>query len=282
MAVEGERPHNRKKNYFLEEGERIPPLTDMGVFSKEGKVIHSMYGKFKQINRFIEMLHDAVSKYPFEKIHIIDFGCGKSYLTFVVYYFLHEKMGLDVHMTGLDLKADVIAQCNATAERYGYGGLKFEVGDIHRYQTDEPVDVVISLHACDTATDYALFHAIRWKTKIILSAPCCQHELNEQLTSDGMAILQRYGVIKERMAALMTDAIRGNLLGCCGYKTQILEFVDLTHTPKNLLIRATRTNLTRAHRDGLRDEVYRLAGEFHLKPTLLRLLEDNAMLVPRH
>ncbi len=271
--------HNRKKTYLLEEGQVIEPLVDMGIFSKEGRVIHAMYDKYRQINRFLELVDDAVKRTGLEKLRIIDFGCGKSYLTFVLYYYLTFVRGLEADITGLDLKADVIEKCRLAAQKYGYTRLHFKVGDINGYQADGPVDLVLSLHACDTATDYALLNAVCWGAKIILSVPCCQHELCEQLNSPELALFQRYGIVKERSAALMTDAIRANLLEACGYKTQLLEFVDLEHTPKNILIRAVRSRISPEHRRKMLDEVERLNACFQLDPTLLRLLKENGRLI---
>ena len=244
--------------------------------TQNGNIVNAHYDKFRQINRFLEYIEDILPSLPTDReLRILDFGCGKSYLTFAIYYYLKVLKGYPVRITGLDLKEDVIRHCNELAVKYGYDKLEFLCGDIAYYDGCSQVDMVVTLHACDTATDYALAKAVGWGAKVILSVPCCQHELNKQMKSDNLSILTRYGIVKERTAALMTDAIRGNLLTESGYRTQLLEFVDLSHTPKNLLIRAVRSMIPASAKKQARAEVDAIEKEFGLQPTLDTLLHGK-------
>lgn len=234
--------HNRKKQYIIEEGTAVPFMIDLGVMTESGKIIRTRYDKYRQINRFLEFIEDILPELPTDRtVHIIDFGCGKSYLTFAMYYYLKVLKHYDIRITGLDLKQKVIEDCQALADRYGYDGLQFLCGDIADYNGTDEVDMVVTLHACDTATDYALYKAVKWHASVILSVPCCQHELNRKMQCETLSGAFQYGLIKERTAALMTDAMRGQLLEMQGYKTQLLEFIDMEHTPKNILIRGVKS-----------------------------------------
>jgi SAM-dependent methyltransferase len=278
--------HNRKKNYLLEEGVPVPFLVQLGVMTPDGRVVKARYDKFRQINRYLEFVEDILPSLPRgREISIIDFGCGKSYLTFALYYYLHEKQGYDVHITGLDLKADVIAECSRLAKSFGYEKLEFLHGDIADYTGTDSVDMVVTLHACDTATDYALFKAIKWGAKVIFCVPCCQHELNGQIDDSSRKPIMKYGLIKERVSALYTDALRANMLEAQGYKTQILEFIDMEHTPKNILIRAVKTGpkmmpkgfkkRTEAQDGDQKEDYKKVMKEIGADPTLYRLLNDE-------
>lgn len=260
--------HNRVKKYILKEGIVVPFLVDLGVMGTTGKIISSKYDKFKQINRFLEFIEDILPKLSKDReVTILDFGCGKSYLTFAMYYYLKELKDYDVNIIGLDLKTDVIKKCNGLAEKYGYEKLHFYQGDIADYEGVSAVDMVVTLHACDTATDYALAKAVEWGAKVILSVPCCQHEINKQIKNDFLDPILRYGILKERMSALITDGIRANLLESKGYDTQLLEFIDMEHTPKNLLIRAVKGNKEKSVQ-----EVESLLEQLHSTSTLEKLL----------
>lgn len=264
--------HNRKKRYVLEEGKPVEFLVDLGVMTKEGKIVRTRYDKFRQINRFLEFIEDILPNLdPGRETTIIDFGCGKSYLTFAMYHYLHCLKGYPVRIIGLDLKKDVISRCNLLAEQYGYEKLRFYHGDIASYEGVDHVDMVVTLHACDTATDYALAKAVRWGARVILSVPCCQHELNRQMKNEQMKPVFQYGLIKERMAALYTDALRAQLLEGQGYRTQILEFIDMEHTPKNILIRAVWDG-RKKHNE---KELQEIMDFLSVKPTLASLLEDR-------
>ncbi len=251
--------HNRQKEYLWQEGIPVPFLVHLGVMSADGKVYASKKDKFRQINRFLEMIDDVLPHLdPSHPLNIVDFGCGKAYLTFALYHFLKVTKGYQVQMVGLDLKSDVIQYCQELARTLGYQqDLQFIRGDINTFQGQEKVDMVVSLHACDTATDAALEKAVRWQSQVILCVPCCQHELMQQVQQDSLKPLLKHGILKERFAALVTDAARVQLLEVLGYHTQILEFIDLEHTPKNLLIRAIK----RSHQ---REEQQQLAWQTYL------------------
>ena len=269
--------HNRVKQYILKEGVPVPFLIDLGVMNGQGKIVHARYDKFRQINRFLEFIEDILPRLSREReVTILDFGCGKSYLTFAMYYYLHELKGLTLEVTGLDLKKDVIVHCNELAKKYHYEGLSFLHGDIADYTGTDSADMVVTLHACDTATDYALYKAMKWHAGVILSVPCCQHELNSKISSELLEPVLKYGILKERMSALITDGIRANLLESKGYSTQILEFIDMEHTPKNLLIRALhRKKPSAKKKEKASKEVNAFCEQFGFAPTLWKLLQEE-------
>ena len=273
--------HNRKKNYILSEGMNIEPIVDMGVFTKDGRVVNSMYDKYKQINRFVEILNDEISNLKVRKLNVIDFGCGKSYLTFVVYYYLTEVMGLEVNMIGLDLKADVIDKCNKAAQKYHYDKLRFELGDINGYKAPFDVDMVITLHACDTATDYALYNAVQWKAKMIFSVPCCQHELFSQIKEPVNDSYLQYGILKDKFTEILTDGLRGLKLESAGYQVNMIEFTSLEHTARNVMIKAVlpdpaaltekQRQKQEAAKEKASQEYEALKNMYHVHPTIDQL-----------
>lgn len=260
--------HNKQKKYILNDGNIIPPLVDLGVMPQDGKIVPSYYDKYRQINRFLEIIDDTIKDFKEQELNIIDFGCGKSYLTFIVYYYLVNIKKIKTNIIGLDLKADVIKKCNEIAKNYGYNSLNFEIGDISLYKPHFRVDLIITLHACDVATDYAMYHAIKLHSKYLLSVPCCQHEINNQIKKSS-SFLASYGIVKERMSALLTDTIRAKLLEYSGYNVDILEFVDFDASPKNLLVRAKYTGNSNAK---ALDEVNQILDEFKIVQTLYKLL----------
>ena len=267
--------HNRAKKYILEEGIKVPFLQDLGVMTEDGKIVRTKFDKFRQINRFLEFIEDILPQLDKNKeVTILDFGCGKSYLTFAMYYYLHELKQYDVRIIGLDLKTDVIRHCNALSEKYGYKKLKFLEGNIADYTGVDEVDMVVTLHACNTATDFALDKAVGWNAKVILSVPCCQHEFNAQMKNDLLEPVFKYGLIKERMAALFTDALRAEYLESAGYDAQILEFIDMEHTPKNILIRAVKTGKKKQNQD----KIKKIEEFLQVDPTLGKLLKERGTL----
>lgn len=269
--------HNRKKQYIIEEGTAVPFMIDLGVMTESGKIIRTRYDKYRQINRFLEFSEDILPELPTDRtVHIIDFGCGKSYLTFAMYYYLKVLKHYDIRITGLDLKQKVIEDCQALADRYGYDGLQFLCGDIADYNGTDEVDMVVTLHACDTATDYALYKAVKWHASVILSVPCCQHELNRKMQCETLSGAFQYGLIKERTAALMTDAMCGQLLEMKGYKTQLLEFIDMENTPKNILIRGVKSKglLPKAARKQQMENYQKCRDFFGAELTLEKLFKE--------
>ena len=266
--------HDRQKTYLLSEGENIPALVDLGVFTPDFRIVKAKYDKYRQINRFIQLIDDEFAASQRKSLTILDFGCGKSYLTFIMYYYFAVKRGMDVRIIGYDLKADVVEHCNAVAARYGYDRLRFVVADVTKDKLyDEHIDMVVTLHACDTATDYALYYAIQKQADYIFSVPCCQHEVNSQIKKAGeLDIFLRHGIVKERMCALLTDSIRAAALEDMGYRTDMIEFVDFEHSPKNIMLRARRVRPPRGRE---LPACRALAEKYGFQQTLLNLLDNN-------
>ena len=268
----GAQSHNREKDYILREGENIPALVDLGVFTKDFKIVRARYDKFRQINRFVELVAQGVRDENMERIRILDFGCGKSYLTFILYYYFAVRRGMETEIIGYDLKEDVVGRCNEIAARYGYTGLRFETADVTKDKlADTEIDMVVTLHACDTATDYALAYAIRRGVKHIFSVPCCQHEINLSIRKGGeLDLLLEHGIIRERVCALLTDSIRAAVLEDAGYAVDVIEFVDFEHSPKNLMLRARSTG---KRRSGSRERAEALQQQYGFQQSLLELVK---------
>lgn len=262
--------HNREKEYILKEGENIPALVDLGVFTADFKIVRAKYDKYKQINRFIELIDHAFKDYGKDSITILDFGCGKSYLTFILYYYFSVKRKINATIIGYDLKEDVVKRCGEIARKYGYEGLEFVRADVTKdVLTDRNIDMIVTLHACDVATDFALHYAITKKADFIFSVPCCQHEVNSAIRKGGdLDILLKHGIIKERVSALLTDAIRANVLEDMGYTVDMIEFIDFDHSPKNIMIRARRNGKPGSKG---RQQAQQLADSYGFKQTLLEL-----------
>lgn len=284
---------NRIKNYILQEGNPVPFLIELGVMTKDGKVVAQKYDKFRQINRFLEFINDIIesieklngASYTQENpLRIVDFGSGKSYLTFAVYYFLTELKKIPAYITGLDLKEDVIKNCDSLAKKLGCKNLEFKIGNIADYSSEKNPDIIITLHACDTATDFALDYAVKHNAKAILSVPCCQHEINSQLekqkikSESPFASIERFGILRERFAAIATDTIRAELLEQCGYTVQVLEFIDMSHTPKNILIRAVKKQSDNFKNKESKIRMKSLLDELYCNQTLEKLLSKESKL----
>ncbi len=268
----GAQSHNREKDYILREGENIPALVDLGVFTKDFKIVRARYDKFRQINRFVELVAQGVRDENMDRIRILDFGCGKSYLTFILYYYFAVRRGMETEIIGYDLKEDVVGRCNEIAARYGYTGLRFETADVTKDKlADTEIDMVVTLHACDAATDYALAYAIRRGVKHIFSVPCCQHEINLSIRKGGeLDLLLEHGIIKERVCALLTDSIRAAVLEDAGYAVDVIEFVDFEHSPKNLMLRARSTG---KRKSGSRERAEALQKQYGFRQSLLELVK---------
>lgn len=273
------RSHDRAKEYILSEGENIPALVDLGVFTPDFRIVKAKYDKYRQINRFIELIDDAFRASGKTEITVLDFGCGKSYLTFILYYYFTVKRGVRAEIIGYDLKEDVVEHCNAVARKYGYDGLRFVVSDVTRDTlADTHVDMVVTLHACDTATDHALWYAVEKNVQHIFSVPCCQHEVNSSIHSGGdFDLLLRHGILKERFSALLTDSIRAAVLEDMGYSVDVIEFVDFEHSPKNLMLRCVKN---RRRTDGGLRTAQALAERYGFRQTLLELAVEKSRTSP--
>ena len=263
--------HNHEKQYIIPDHVPCDFLIRLGVMDQSGQVIQKHYAKFRQINRFLEIVSDVLDYLPkkTEPIRIVDFGCGKAYLTFALYYYLKLKLEKDVDIIGLDLKEDVIDFCNLVAKDLNYDSLQFLKGDIADYSEQGKADMVVTLHACDTATDYAFIKAVGWGASVILSVPCCQHELFSQISNELHNPILKHGILNERFCSILTDGLRGLKLEAQGYDVSMIEFTSLEHTSKNIMIRAVKTG---KKREGALEEYHRLKEYWHVNPTIDQLI----------
>lgn len=265
--------HNKAKNYIIGEGEYVDWMYQLGLMDKNGAILQHKQKKFRQINKFLEMLKDIESEIPENSI-IIDMGCGKSYLSFAMYHYFNIIKKRNIEIRGYDLKKDVVDYCNNLSDKFGFKDLKFYCEDIAGIENkDDKISMIISLHACDTATDYAIYHGIRWGCKVMMNVPCCQHELFYQIKNENMDIMLNHGIIKERFASLLTDSIRARIIEIMGYKVQVMEFIDMEHTPKNIMIRSVKTN--KKANENLKIELDKLVEEYNVKSTLYNLIFKN-------
>ncbi|HQK34045.1 MAG TPA: SAM-dependent methyltransferase, partial [Spirochaetales bacterium] len=266
--------HNRKKHYMLKEGSVIPWLVDLGVMDKQGHVIRKYHDKFRQINRFLEFVDTVWPElYKHDPLRVVDFGCGKSYLTFAMHYYFTEIKKAQVEMIGLDLKQDVMTSCNVLAQRYGMNNLIFKTGDIAGFTELTQADLVVCLHACDTATDYAIQKAVTWNAKAILAVPCCHKELIHTIQAEPLTYMMKHGIIRERVGSLVTDTLRALALEAVGYTVTIMEFIATEHTPKNILIRAQKlSDFSESQKKIALERLYAFMEFWNVKPLIVRLL----------
>ena len=267
--------HNKEKKYLIPDGEPCPFLIEIGVMDINGKVKSNYYKKFRQINRFIELVDDLYKNEEVENFHAVDFGCGKSYLTFALYHYFYNIRKTSIKITGIDLKQEVIDHCNQIAIKLNFYGLHFAHGFIHDFKTDDPVDFVVTLHACDTATDDAILFSLRNKAKKMMFVPCCQHELNKQLINNEAAIMLKHGIFRDRMCSLVTDTMRSQLLELCGFKVQVMEFIALEHTAKNIMLRCTKTDRSEKQREEIRSKYLEFKDQWEIDPYLEKKLKEE-------
>lgn len=277
--------HNNEKNYILKENTPIPFLIKLGVMDKDGNITKEKFNKFRQINRYLEFIEDTLKELQEKKLindtmKIVDFGCGKSYLTFALYHYLKNIKKMNISITGLDLKDDVITHCNQIAKELNFNDLHFSKGDIKDFKSSDEIDMIFSLHACNIATDYSILKGLELNAKAILAVPCCQSEINQKINQNNkssfkkeLSPLANHGILQERFSSLATDALRALALEACGFNTKVMEFIDMEHTPKNILIKAIRTNSSLEKLQEKKKEIDRYTEFLGVKPLLCDLLK---------